>query len=537
MSRIAWIAAASLARCTGRVEVLTDNGWRWRGTAFFVGSRTLLTCAHVVAMPGDIRVVLYVPCDSLELPGGSGQSDGGIMELPVTIAARYPDVEKDADAYPLPDVAVLQVPDNAQWLPRSTAWLDTAIPGDDLYAFGYTDEYRLGQALGHPVRFQPTGTAQVDEGDARLVWRMKGDRVRPGLSGAPVMDLMTGRVVGIVKRSQDTSLPLGAFFVPMADILPVIPDVKNENEALNSDPARNDMVARQIWGGLINKAASALAGNTVALETLAEELGLSKEDLTGDDSEQARRVARELFTLDLEKLVPRVRQFGGMTRREQAFNLFDAVATCTSYKGEQWIAVEAAAELAAQVDLLAGRDASEGRVIYLRTDIDLRGPYVRRANRDDTWSPPLKCSVFSHEVDPANGLPEDLERDLRNQIVGRFRGSSQVIGLDEQELDDKGHRRWDELRPQLISRLRKQRVIGLLPPNVALDDQLVASLTRAYQLVLLVADTGPPPPISDEMGYQALEPDVDSDRASDAFLDYVAASTELANSEDGGSNP
>jgi Trypsin-like peptidase domain len=538
MSRVAWSAAASLGRCTGRVEVLTANGWRWRGTAFFVGSRTLLTCAHVVTMPGDIRVVMYVPCDSPELPGSSDRADGGIMELPVTVAARYPpDVEEATDAYPLPDIAVLQVPDTVQRLPRSTAWLDTAKPGDDLYAFGYTNEYRQGQALGHPARFQPAGTAQVDQDDPRLVWRMKGDRVRPGFSGAPVLDLSTGRVVGVVKRSQDTSQPLGAFFLPMADILPLIPDVKDENEALNSDPARNDMVARQIWGGLITKAASALAGNSIARGALAEALGLSEEELIGDNNAQARRVARELFILDLERLLPRVKQFEGMTDRRHAFTLFDAVATCTSYEGEQWVAAEVAAELAAQVDLLAGNDVPEGRVIHLRTDDDLRGPYIRRADRDDTWWPALKCGVFSHEVDRANGLPEDLERDLRSQIVGRFPGSSKVAGLDAQELDDEGRRRWDGVRPLLISRLRKQHVIGLLPPNVVLDDRMVASLTRDYQLVLLTADTGPPPRIGGKMAYQALDPDVDSDRASEAFWAYEAARAKLADPEDGGSYP
>jgi hypothetical protein len=537
MSRVAWVAAESLSRCTGRVEIWTANGWRWRGTAFFVGSRTLLTCAHVVAMPGDKRVVLYVPWDSPELPGGSVRADGKIMELPVTVAARYPVVENATDAYPLPDVAVLRVPDTVEWLPRSIAWLDTAKPGDDLYAFGYTDEYRLGQALGHPVRFQPAGTAQVDEGDLCSVWRMKGDRVRPGLSGAPVLDLSTGRVVGVVKRSQDTSQPLGAFFVPMADILPLIADVKTENEVINGDPTRNEMVARQVWGGLINKAASALVGNPVALESLAGELGLTEKDLIGDDSKQARRVAQELFTLDLEKLVLRVRQLAGMIGRERAFDLFDAVATCTSYEGEQWVAAEAAAELAAQVDLLAGKDLPGGRVIYLRTDDDLRNPYIRRADRDDTWSPALKCSVFSHEVDSANGLPEDLERDLRNQIIRRFRGSSKVTGLDAEELDDEGHARWHRLRPQLISRLRKRHVIGMLPPNTALDDQMVTSLARDYQLILLAADTGPSPPISDEMPYQALDPDVDSDRAADAFWAYEATRTELANPEDGGPHP
>src|SRR5215831_19787978 len=104
MQRVAWIAAASLARSTGRVEVLTDNGWSGRGTAFFVGRRTLLTCAHVVAAAGDKRVVLYDPYDSPGPSGESGRADGQIMELPVTITARYPPEAKEgSDAYPLPD--------------------------------------------------------------------------------------------------------------------------------------------------------------------------------------------------------------------------------------------------------------------------------------------------------------------------------------------------------------------------------------------------------------------------------------------------
>jgi S1-C subfamily serine protease len=533
MSGAAWIAAESLARCTGRVEALTSDGWRWRGTAFFVGSHTLLTCAHVVAEPSDIRVVLYVPSDPSK-PSGDSEHAGQITELPVKVVARHPDLTKTAD-YPLPDVAVLQVPDTIQRLPLCAAWLDSAKPGDDLYAFGYTDEYKRGQALGHPVRFQPAGTAQVEDGDPHLVWRMKGDRVRSGLSGAPVLDLSTGRVVGIVKRTQDTSLPLGAFFVPMMDILPWIPDVKSENETLTGNPMRNDTVAKQIWGGLFNTATSALAGNPVAREALAEALGLSEEGLIGDDAAQARRVARELFTLNLKKLIPRVRQLAGMIGRARASSLFDAVATCTSYDGEQWVAAETAAELAAQVELLAIKDPPAGRVIYLRTDDDLRRPYIRRANRHDEWKKPLECSVFSHEVDHSNGLPQDLERELRNQIIGNFQGSSKVRGLDVRELDDAARARWDNLRPELIRVLREQYVIGLLPPNVRLDDLLVASLTRDYQLVLLAADPGPPPQISNEAVYQALDPDVDSNRASLAFLAYETARADLANPEDGGS--
>ena len=58
MSALDWIAASSLARCTGRVEVLTADGWLPQGTAFYIGCRTLLTCAHVIPQGSEIRVVM-----------------------------------------------------------------------------------------------------------------------------------------------------------------------------------------------------------------------------------------------------------------------------------------------------------------------------------------------------------------------------------------------------------------------------------------------------------------------------------------------
>lgn len=523
MARPAWLAAHSLARCTGRVEVLTDQGWRSKGTAFFVGGRSLLTCAHVVRDPGEKRVVLYVPCDMT----GSDATDGAIRQLAVVVEKRFPPGEQAADAYPLPDVAVLQLAHTEQWQSPSTAWLDSTDPGDDLYAFGYTDEYKRGEALGHPARFGKVGIAQADDDGPPLLWKMKNDRVRPGLSGSPVMDLGTGRVVGIVKRSVDTGKDLGAYFVPMSQIAPFIPDLMGDNEAQNGgDPARDDILARQIWGGLINKAASALAGNQVAVDALAHELGLTAE-LFGDDVSQARQVARGLFMLDLEMLIPQVKKLEGMVGRDRAFELFDAIATCTSHFGEQWIAAETAAELAAQVDLAAGSHVQAGRVIYLKTEADLRRPYIRRANRDDAWSNSIECGVFSHHVDALHDLPKDLEHDLRRQVIGRFRGYSPAIGLDERDLDENALDRWNNLRPKLVDKLRKQRVVALLPPNLALDDPTVASLTEYFHLILLAADTNPPPQLGDGLPYQAMDPDVDSERASDALLTYMQAITEL----------
>src|SRR5215208_6969898 len=94
MAARAWHDADALIRATARVERRDGERWGTRGTAFFVGERTLLTCAHVVWPGDDLRVVTY---------GAEGRHD-----LPVTIASRAPDLGA-VDPYPFPDVAVLTV--------------------------------------------------------------------------------------------------------------------------------------------------------------------------------------------------------------------------------------------------------------------------------------------------------------------------------------------------------------------------------------------------------------------------------------------
>ena len=81
--RPAWAAAEALARCTCRVEAEGPDGWRARGTAFFVTNQLLLTCAHVVGA-GNYRVVWYGPSK--------------LNEIPVEVVARYPDLQADAAA-------------------------------------------------------------------------------------------------------------------------------------------------------------------------------------------------------------------------------------------------------------------------------------------------------------------------------------------------------------------------------------------------------------------------------------------------------
>ena len=295
----AWRDAEALIRATARVERSDDGGsWTWRGTAFFVGEGILLTCAHVVA-PGDqLRVVWH---------GGDERS-----ELPVAMVSRHPDVAALPDGpYPLPDLAVLHVEEDVPEHP--IVWLDTTAPGEDLWAFGYTDEYREGMAFGHSARFTNAGRENVDDEGGR-VWRLKGDRIKPGMSGAPLLDLGTGRVVAVVKRTQDAYQSIGAFATGMAEIQAAIPDICKANHDVIATPERDEKMAISLWGPRVVDAAEPLRQSAVARGAVVQELGLAADELHGDAELDARRIGRALFFADLAT-VTRVCDPPGADRR------------------------------------------------------------------------------------------------------------------------------------------------------------------------------------------------------------------------------
>ena len=190
---------------------------------------------------------------------------------------------------------------------------------------------------------------------------------------------------------------------------------------------------------LIDTAAGCLRGNPDVLDCITRNLGLTA--LTHGDPRWPVVVALKLFTLDLRDLFRNIRPLVELIGSGRAFYLYDAVATCTNYKGDQWVAAEAAAELAAQVELLAADDVAAGRVVHLQAEYALGRVYHRRANQHSDWGRPLQCQVFSHEVNQVSGLPADVEYDLRSEIIARARRKDmgpdpRTQGLDARELDD-----------------------------------------------------------------------------------------------------
>ncbi|GHG02745.1 hypothetical protein GCM10017567_17570 [Amycolatopsis bullii] len=179
-----------------------------KGSGFFVTPELVLTCAHVVTSAGGPVEVVHGPataaraaCDyevlgDYYLAGGPGGVDlallrplGGERAAPVHLAAPV-------------------------------------APGDELWVFGHPEgKYRAGDV----VSLRLDGTSEHIDGPVLL----KGTqgRIKPGMSGAPVLNWRTGAVCGVV-RYRDGAHDDTARFVPIETAFAVYPGLAEANTAM-----------------------------------------------------------------------------------------------------------------------------------------------------------------------------------------------------------------------------------------------------------------------------------------------------------------
>lgn len=183
-----------LKQCTVRIETGAK-----RGTGFFVAPNTVLTCAHVVSAAGTSV--------SIRTHDGRGPFSANVKRRITNEATQVPsDVS-------WPDLALLttDIEDH-----ESVLLLGDVEVHDPLYSFGYTDQYPNGD---------PITAESEDVSSAPLFLKFKEGQVRPGLSGAPILNLRTGGVCGIVKRSRQTESDLGGRGILTSTILENFPEL------------------------------------------------------------------------------------------------------------------------------------------------------------------------------------------------------------------------------------------------------------------------------------------------------------------------
>jgi len=208
-----------LRDCTVRISLQGKTG---HGTGFFVAPGLILTCAHVVK---DVQ---------------SGTSSAEVYwhgQLhPAQITRLLPDT----------DLALLQV----NVIEHPCVFLqEEVIPFDTLYSYGYPDDH----SSGDPATFTLEGKA----GEQGEQLKFKRGQVRPGLSGAPILNMRTGYVCGVVQLTRDRASDLGGRAIPTSTVFRVFPELVARHHQFHQRDKR--------WTNCLQER---LAPRRVAAETL-----------------------------------------------------------------------------------------------------------------------------------------------------------------------------------------------------------------------------------------------------------------------------
>jgi Trypsin-like peptidase domain len=180
-----------------------------RGTGFFVANGTVLTCAHVVrAMPTGPRPKVVwngekYEADVVSEELSSGQEGNG----------------------PLKDAAVLRI----ALLAHPRAEIDSECKtGDELHAYGYP----ASKPLGEPALGRCEGT------DGRGLIKFRDTLVDHGMSGAPLLNLTTGRVCGMVRATRDKDAPVGGFAIHGRELVRFLAPEPHKTDIFQGLPSR-----------------------------------------------------------------------------------------------------------------------------------------------------------------------------------------------------------------------------------------------------------------------------------------------------------
>lgn len=166
------------------------------GTGFFVGSDLIVTCAHVVEVSGKALPSVVVEYGTETLTSNLLRSETSDQQAGILF----------------PDIAVLEWsghPGTALILEESFA------SSDELYAWGFPSEAPNGDSILGTCE----GIRRFGEKDSQELIKFRTTRVTAGFSGAPVLNLRTGRVCGMIKRTRDESTDAGGFAVRAAMLL------------------------------------------------------------------------------------------------------------------------------------------------------------------------------------------------------------------------------------------------------------------------------------------------------------------------------
>jgi hypothetical protein len=175
------------------------------GTGFFVDPRYLLTCAHIVGNGESQETLVEVLWD--------GQtSTASIVEL---LPAPYP------------DLALLQLHTTMPVAHPCVLLHPSVQPEDPLYSYGYSENYPHGDS----VTLAYEGEANRQPGEPLM--KFKQGEIVAGFSGAPLLNLSTGGVCGLVKLTRGPGTSMGGRGIATSMILKYFPQLDTWQKAFH----------------------------------------------------------------------------------------------------------------------------------------------------------------------------------------------------------------------------------------------------------------------------------------------------------------
>ncbi|WP_080054423.1 S1 family peptidase [Spirosoma aerolatum] len=168
---------AILKEYTVRIETKTSGG-----TGFFIAPNMIITCLHVIDIPYEVY-----------------WKD---RKINTTIAVS---TEKYID------LCILKVEEDIYNTCVMIGSLNSI--GDTLYSYGYPEDYRTGDSLS--VEYE--GYSSTGYKNYQLI-KLKRGQIKPGFSGAPLLNLRTGLVCGMIKTTRNKAIDLGGRAICLNEI-------------------------------------------------------------------------------------------------------------------------------------------------------------------------------------------------------------------------------------------------------------------------------------------------------------------------------